>query len=176
MVLVRHAFQNEEPTRKIKFSETIWFIILFVDKDTTSLLPTFKFNYDSFLFLQTNMLEDHQVSSHDQLGKMLCKCHFQIIISSDSCWQYCALLTAFLSNWTILSLSKWLQFLLTVSSEERISSCLRKSSKQLVKWDSLEHISSTLISLSINSSIERFSSWLFVQAIMIYEYRWQYKN
>ena len=48
-------------------------------------------------------------------------------ISSDSQWWYWALLTAFLSNWTILSVRKRLQFLLTVSSELRISYCLRKS-------------------------------------------------
>ena len=39
-------------------------------------------------------------------------------ISSDSRRWYWALLMEFLSNWTILSLSNWLQFLLTVSSEE----------------------------------------------------------
>ena len=58
-------------------------------------------------------------------------------ISSDSRWWYWALLTAFLSNWTILSVSKRLQFLLTVSSELRISYRLRKSSKRLVRSDSL---------------------------------------
>ena len=79
-------------------------------------------------------------------------------ISSDSWQWYWALSTAFLSNWTILSLSNRLQFLLTVSSEERISYRLRKSSKRLVRSDSLEDISSTLISSSINSSFERFSS------------------
>ena len=97
-------------------------------------------------------------------------------ISRDSRrWCY-ALLTALLSNWIILSPSKRLQFLLTVSSQERISYRLRKSSKRLVRSDSLEDISSTLISSSINSSFERFSSWLLVRTIMIYEYRWQYKN
>ena len=35
-------------------------------------------------------------------------------------------LTVFLSNWTILSLKKPLQFLLTVSSEERISYRFKK--------------------------------------------------
>ena len=57
-------------------------------------------------------------------------------ISSDSWWWYWALLTVFLSNWTIISLSKRLQFLLTVSPEERISYCLRKSLKRLVRSDS----------------------------------------
>ena len=65
-------------------------------------------------------------------------------ISSDSRWWYWALLTVFLSNWTIISLSKRLQFLLTVSPEERITYCLRKSWKRLVRSDSLEDISSTL--------------------------------
>ena len=55
MVLVTHALRNKEPTRKIKLSETIRFIteVLSVDKDAMSLLTTFKFNYDSVLFLQT---------------------------------------------------------------------------------------------------------------------------
>ena len=43
-------------------------------------------------------------------------------ISSDSRRWYWALLTAFLSNWTILSVSKRLQFLLTVRSEFHIVS------------------------------------------------------
>ena len=59
-------------------------------------------------------------------------------ISSDSRRWYWALLAVFLSNWTFLSLSNRLQFLLTISSEERISYCLRKSSKRLVRSDSLE--------------------------------------
>ena len=59
-------------------------------------------------------------------------------ISSDSRRWYWALLTAFLSNWTILSLNNRLQFLLTVNSEERISYRLRKSSKQLVRSDSFK--------------------------------------
>ena len=93
-------------------------------------------------------------------------------ISSDSQQWYWALLTAFLPNWTILSASKLLQFLLTVSSELRISHHLRKSWKWLVRSDGLEDMSSTLISSSINSSFERFCSWLLVQTIIIYEYRW----
>ena len=93
-------------------------------------------------------------------------------ISSDSRQWYWALLTAFLSNWTILSVSKRLQFLLTVSSELRISYRLRKSSKRLVRSDSLEDMSSTLISSSINYFFERFSNWLLVRTIIIYKYRW----
>ena len=93
-------------------------------------------------------------------------------ISSDSQRCYWALLTAFLSNWTILSVSKRFQFLLTVSSELRISYRLKKLSKRLVRSDSLEDMSSTRTSLSINSSFERFSSWLLVRTIIIYEYRW----
>ena len=58
-------------------------------------------------------------------------------ISSDSRRWYWALLTAFVSKWTILSVSKRLQFLLTVSSELRILYCLSKSSKRLVRSDSL---------------------------------------
>ena len=59
-------------------------------------------------------------------------------ISSDTRRWYWALLTAFLSSWIIPSVSKWLQYLLTASSELRISYCLRKSSKWLVRSDSLE--------------------------------------
>ena len=77
-------------------------------------------------------------------------------IFSDSRRWYWVLLTPFLSNWTILSDSKRLQFLLAVGSELRISYRLRKSSKRLVRSDSLEDMSSTLISSSINSSVERF--------------------
>ena len=64
-------------------------------------------------------------------------------ISSDSQQWYWALLTAFLSKWTILSVSKQLQFLLTVSSELRISYRLRKSLKRLVGSDSLEDVLNT---------------------------------
>ena len=77
-------------------------------------------------------------------------------ISSDSRRWYWALLTGLISNWTILSVSKRLQFLLTVSSELRISYRLRKSSKRLVTSDSLGDISSTLISSSINSFLKDF--------------------
>ena len=161
-----HALWNEEPARKIWLSKNIWFIVevLPVDKDATFLLSTFKFNYYSVLFSNGDMLEDHQVSLRGRLGTMPCKrCfqeHYQIdpgtgFISSDSRRWYWALLTAFLSNWTILSVSKRLQFLLTVSSELRISYRLRKSPKRLVRSDSLEDMSSTLICLLINSSFER---------------------
>ena len=39
---------------------------------------------------------------------------------------YWALLTAFLSNWAILSVNNWLLFLITDSSEKRISSDIKK--------------------------------------------------
>ena len=55
------------------------------------------------------------------------------LISCDSRRWYWTLLTVLLSKWTILSLSNRLQFLLTVSSQERISYRLRKLSKRLVK-------------------------------------------
>ena len=66
MVLVTHALQIEEPTRKIELSENIWFImeVFSVDKDAVFLLPTFKFNNDSVLSSNSDMLEDHQVSPH----------------------------------------------------------------------------------------------------------------
>ena len=93
-------------------------------------------------------------------------------ISSDSRRWYWAFLTAFLSNWTILSLKKQLQILLTDSSQERISNRLKKSSKRLVRSDSLEDMSSTLLTSSTNSSFERFCSWLLVRTITMYGYRW----
>ena len=67
-------------------------------------------------------------------------------VSNDLRRWYWALLTAFLYNWTILSVSKQLQFLLTVSSDLTISYRLRKSSKGLVRSDSLQGMSSALIS------------------------------
>ena len=183
MVLVTHALRNEEPTRKIELSENNWFIteVLSVDKDAMFLLPTFKFNDDSVLFLQTlTFLKIIGVTSwvvrDNALQMLLLRASLPVVagtgfISTDSWQWYWAMLTAFLSNWTILSLSNQSQFLQTVSSEERISYHLRKSSKWLVRSDSLEDMSSTLISSSINSSFERFSSWLLVWTIMIYEYR-----
>ena len=77
-------------------------------------------------------------------------------IYSDLWRRYWILLTMFLSNWTILSLNKRLQFLLTVSSEERISYCLKKLLKQLVRSYSLEDMSSAQVSSTVNSSFGRF--------------------
>ena len=85
-----------------------------------------------------------------------------VFSSSDSRRWCCVLLNMFLSNWAILSLNKQLQFLVTASSKEGISYLLNKSSKWLVRSDNLEDLFSTLISFSINSSFERFSSWLLV--------------
>ena len=77
-------------------------------------------------------------------------------------WQgYWALLTAFLFNWTILSFSRRLQFLLTVRSESRISYRPRKPSKRLVRLDSLEDLSSTLTSSPINSFFNPFQDGYF---------------
>ena len=85
---------------------------------------------------------------------------------SINLWQwYWALLTAFLSSWTIHSLRSRLQFFETASSEDKISSLLIKSSNLVVSFTSLdsEGISSMLISSSINSSFERCSNWLLVR-------------
>ena len=87
-------------------------------------------------------------------------------ISIDSHRWYWALLTAFLSNWMIYSLSSRLQFFETASSEDRISNLLVKSSNRVVRFTSLEEISSMLISSSINSSFERCSNWLLVRTII----------
>ena len=167
MVLVTHALWNEEHTRKIKLSKNIWFIteVFPVDKDVTFLLPTFKFNYYSVLFFKqwhawrssgftSWLVRDNALQMQfSRISPIDAGTGF---ISSDSQRWHWALLTAFLSNRTILSVSKWLQFLLTVSSESRISYRLRKLSKRLVRSDSLEDMSSTLISSSINSSFEIF--------------------
>ena len=150
-----------------------------VDKDATFLLPTFKFNYCSFLCFKwwyawrssgftSWPVRDNALQTLPSRTSSPIHARTEFIFSDSRQW-YWALLTAFLSNWTILSVSKWLQFLLTVSSELRISYRLRKSSKQLVRSGSLEDMSSTLISLSINSSFERFSSWFLVHTIIIYE-------
>ena len=93
-------------------------------------------------------------------------------ISSDSRRWYWAFLTTFLFNWTILSLNKQLQILVTDSSQERISYRLKKSSKRLVRSGSLEDMSSALLTSSTNSSFERFCRWLLVRTIMMYGYRW----
>ena len=84
-------------------------------------------------------------------------------ISSDSRRCYWVLLTAFLSNWTILSLSNWLQFYWQL---------VLKKGFHIVSENHRNDRSSTLISSSINSSFERFSSWLLVRTIMTYKYRW----
>ena len=95
-------------------------------------------------------------------------------ISSDSGQWYWALLTAFLSKLTILSVSKQLQFLLIVSFELRISYCLRKSLKRLVRSDSLDFFNTNKL---FNYFFERFSGWLLVQTIIIYKwYMYLYLN
>ena len=127
MVLVTHAFWKEEPVRKISLSENIWFTTEVLPVDTL-LLSTFKFNYYivSFFFrwwhawrsssftlwqVRDNVLQIlfSRTSSPMDAGTGF--------ISRDSWRWYWALLMAFLSNWTILSVSKLLQILLTVSSE-----------------------------------------------------------
>ena len=144
MVLVTHALWNEEPARKIWLSKNIWFIVevLPVDKDATFLLSTFKFNYYSVLFFKRwhSWRSSGFISwpvRDNALQTLFSRISLPIdagtgFMSCDSRWWYWALLTAFLSNWTILSVSKRLQFLLTVSSELRISYHLRK-------WDGLQH-------------------------------------
>ena len=127
------------------------------------------------------MLEDHQVSPHDRLGTMFCKrCSqehhrklmqkqdlFPVIHGNDyeHCWR-CSFPTGqFFHSKSGYSFYRQL----ALKKEFYIS---LKISERLVKSDSLEDISSTLISSSINSSFERYSSWLLVQTIIIYEYTW----
>ena len=86
-------------------------------------------------------------------------------ISSDSRRWYWILLTAFLSNWKNFSVSKRLQFLLTVRSELRISYRLRRSSEQLVRSDSLVDMSSTLINSSIFLPLKDFLVWFLFEPL-----------
>ena len=128
---------------KLSWVKTFWFIteVLSVNKEAMFLLPTFEFNNDSILFLQTvtclKIIRFHRMSGWWQCSANVA---FKNIItnwfiSSDSrWWWYRELLTVFLSNWTILSLSNRLQFLLTIISEERVSCRLRKSSKPQFKF------------------------------------------
>lgn len=111
---------------------------------------------------------------HVELRSAFYKCWLQKVLIavdgrkkfnfSDLQWWYCALLVAFLYNWTIFSLNKRLQFLVRVRSVERISGLLKKP---LVRRDSLEEMSSTLTSSAINSSFGSFSYWLLVQTVLI---------
>ena len=136
--------RNEEPTRKVKLSENIWLLqrlFLFVRMLRFCFL---QLNLTiSVLFLQQWHAQRSSgftswLVSKNVLQMLLSRTSLPIVagtgfISSDSWPWYWALLAAFLSNWTILSLSNWLQFLLTVSPEERISYYLRKSLKWLVR-------------------------------------------
>ena len=139
-----HALQNEDPTRKIKLSENAWFIaeVLSVDKNVTFLLPKFKFNCHSVIFFKWwHAWRSSGFSSlpirDNALQTLLSKTSSPIdagTVFISRLW-YWALVTAFLSNWTILSLNKRLQFLLTVSSEEIISYRLKNHRNDW--WDQI---------------------------------------
>ena len=139
-----HALRNEEPTRKIKLSENAWFIaeVLSVDKNVTSLLPKFKFNCHSVIFFKWwHAWRSSGFSSwpiRDNALQTLLSITSSLIdagtVFISRLW-YWALVTAFLSNWTILSLNKHLQFLLTVSSEEIISYRLKNHRNDW--WDQI---------------------------------------
>ena len=77
--------------------------------------------------------------------------------STDSRRWYWALVTAFLSSWTTLSVSNLLQFLIMAKSDETTSNLLKKSSNRFVKSEIFDVMSSTMMSSSISSSFERFS-------------------
>ena len=144
IVLLTHALQNEEPTRKIKLSENAWFIaeVLSVDKNVTFLLPKFKFNCHSVIFFKWwHAWRSSGFSSwpiRDNALQTLLSITSSLIdagtVFISRLW-YWALVTAFLSNWTILSLNKHLQFLLTVSSEEIISYRLKNHRNDW--WDQI---------------------------------------
>ena len=144
IVLLTRALRNEEPTRKIKLSENAWFIaeVLSVDKNVTFLLPKFKFNCHSVIFFKWwHAWRSSGFSSwpiRDNALQTLLSITSSLIdagtVFISRLW-YWALVTAFLSNWTILSLNKHLQFLLTVSSEEIISYRLKNHRNDW--WDQI---------------------------------------
>ena len=133
MVLMTHAFWKEEPTRKFKLSGNIWFIVeaLFVTNDPAfcflhlNLTITVSFFFKWWHASRFSSLTSWPVSEK-ALQMLPSRTPLPIdvetrFISNDSRRWYCAFLTAFLSNWTILSLNKRLQFFVADSSEERIS-------------------------------------------------------
>ena len=171
-----YAFWNEGPTRKCKLSESIWFIaeVFSVTKDAAFLSLKLTITV-SYFFKWWHAWRSLGLPSwtvrESALQMLLSKISLLIdirigLFSSDSRW-YSSLLTVFLSNLTIVSLNKLLQFLVTNSSEERISYLLKNPSKRLVRLDILEDKSSTLTSSLINSSSETFSSWLLVWTTMM---------
>ena len=150
MVLMTHTLRNEKRTRKLNWART---------SDTLRRFFLFIIML-RFFFLHLNLAITvsfffnlwHAWRSSDFTSWPVRDNAWQTLVSrisspidtetgfipSDSWWWYWALLVAFLSNKTILSLGKRSHFLLTVSSERRILYRLRKSSKQLVRSDSLE--------------------------------------
>ena len=87
--------------------------------------------------------------------------------STDSRRWYWAFATAFLSNWTTISVNNLLQFLAIAKSDETTSNPLKKSSNRFDKSESFDDISSTVMSSSISSSFERFYNWLLVGTILV---------
>ena len=89
--------------------------------------------------------------------------------STDSRRWYWAFVTAFLSNWTTLSVNNLLQFLAIAKSDETTSNLLKKSSNRFDKSESFDDISSTVMSSSISSYFERFSNWLLAWTILVWD-------
>ena len=87
--------------------------------------------------------------------------------STDSRRWYWALVTAFLSSWTTLSVSNLLQFLVMAKSDETTSNLLKKSSNQFVKSEIFDVMSSTVMSYLISSSFERCFNWILVRTILV---------
>ena len=86
--------------------------------------------------------------------------------STESRQWYWTLVTAFLSDWTTLSVCNLLQFLLMAKSDEKASYSLKKPLNWFVKSAIFDKMSLTVMSSLINSSFERFSNWLHVRAIL----------
>ena len=86
-----HALRNEETTKKIELSENLWFIteVLSVDKDAMILLPTFKFNDHSALFLQRvtclKIIRFHLMTGQGQCYALRCcqEHHHQLLQEQD---------------------------------------------------------------------------------------------
>ena len=129
MVLVVHALQNEEPTRKVKLGENIWFIrrffllirmlrFCFLHLSLTlTVYFFFKWWHAWRLSSITSWaLRDSALQTQPSRTSLLIDVGTGFIPSNSQRW-HCAFFSAFLSSWKILSLNKRIQFLLTNSTE-----------------------------------------------------------
>ena len=133
MILVTHALRNKEPTWEVKLGKNIWFVmeVIFVHKNAvfcllhSHLTTTVSSSFKQWHVWRSLGLISWKLRDGD-LQTLLARTSLSVdggagFISSGSRRYHWALLTAFISNWRILSLYKQLQFLLTFTPEERIS-------------------------------------------------------